>query len=195
MRLKSHSKICMYVFMARGKYSIRHVMKCPVSQQYPVATEVQKLWEEEEEREQRAAAAAAAADQEVEEDLITDAITGRPYRPMSREEVEQLNVLLQQEWSRADPELSAELPVDAHRQRVVSAVQSSRVVVIAGETGCGKTTRIPRFLLEERVRGGDGAECNILVTQPRRISAVSVAHRVAQEMGPALKHAVGYQVQ
>uniref|UniRef100_A0A674F2S5 RNA helicase n=1 Tax=Salmo trutta TaxID=8032 RepID=A0A674F2S5_SALTR len=145
---------------------------------YPVATEMQKLWEEEEER----------------KDLVTDAITGRPYRPLSNQEAEQLSADLQEEWERAEPGLGVELPVDAHRERVVSAVESSRVIVVAGETGCGKTTRIPRFLLEGRVRGGEGAECNILVTQPRRISAVSVAHRVAHEMGPALKRSVGYQV-
>uniref|UniRef100_A0A672YSV5 DEAH (Asp-Glu-Ala-His) box helicase 30 n=1 Tax=Sphaeramia orbicularis TaxID=375764 RepID=A0A672YSV5_9TELE len=132
--------------------------------------------------------------EEEDEDLVTDAITGRPYRSLSKHEAQQLNTYLQEEWERANPRLSVELPVDAHRQRVVSVVQSSRVVVIAGETGCGKTTRIPRFLLEECVRDGEGAECNILVTQPRRISAVSVAHRVAHEMGPALKHSVGYQV-
>ncbi|XP_044224115.1 ATP-dependent RNA helicase DHX30 [Thunnus albacares] len=159
--------------------------------QYPVATEVQKIWEEEEERGQQAV---NQEDEEEEEDLVTDAITGRPYRPLSKQQAQQLNTHLQEEWHSANSGLSVELPVDAHRQRVVSAVQSSRVVVIAGETGCGKTTRIPRFLLEECVRGGKGAECNILVTQPRRISAVSVAHRVAHEMGPALKHSVGYQV-
>ncbi|XP_044076509.1 ATP-dependent RNA helicase DHX30 isoform X2 [Siniperca chuatsi] len=156
--------------------------------QYPVATELQKLWEEEEARGQQ------TVNQEEEEDLVTDAITGRPYRPLSKQETRQLNTHLQEEWEKANPGMSVELPVDAHRQRVVSAVQSSRVVVIAGETGCGKTTRIPRFLLEECVSGGEGAQCNILVTQPRRISAVSVAHRVAHEMGPALKHFVGYQV-
>lgn len=154
-----------------------------------MATEVQKLWEGEEERGQQ-----AANEEAEEEDMISDAITGRPYRQLSEQDIQQLNTHLQQEWKRANPGLSVELPVDAHRERVVSTVQSSRVVVIAGETGCGKTTRIPRFLLEERVRGGQGAECNILVTQPRRISAVSVAQRVAQEMGPALKHSVGYQV-
>ncbi|KAM9349131.1 ATP-dependent RNA helicase DHX30 [Symphorus nematophorus] len=159
--------------------------------QYPVATEVQKLWEEEETREQQTV---NQEYEEEEEDLMTDAITGRLYRPLSEYQAQQLNARLQEEWVRANPRLSVELPVDAHRQRVVSTVESSRVVVIAGETGCGKTTRIPRFLLEERVRGGEGAECNILVTQPRRISAVSVAHRVAQELGPALKHSVGYQV-
>lgn len=156
-----------------------------------MAIQVQNLWEEEEAREQQMV---NQEHEEEEEDLLTDAITGRPYRPLLKHEAKQLSAHLQEEWERANPVLNVELPVDAHRQRVVSAVQSSRVVVIAGETGCGKTTRIPRFLLEERVRGGEGAECNILVTQPRRISAVSVAHRVAHEMGPALKHSVGYQV-
>ncbi|XP_061550953.1 ATP-dependent RNA helicase DHX30 [Phycodurus eques] len=153
---------------------------------YPVETEVQKLYEEEDD----------AVNQEgtEEEDLTLDAITGRPYRPRSPQEVRRINERLQEEWESARQGLSTELPVDAHRQRVVSAVRDSRAVVIAGETGCGKTTRIPRFLLEDRVTARHGADCNILVTQPRRISAVSVAHRVAQEMGPALKHSVGYQV-
>lgn len=152
---------------------------------------MKNLWEEEEAREQHML---NQEQEEEDENTVTDAITGRPYRPLTDYEVQQLSAHLTEEWQRANPVLNLELPVDAHRQRVVSAVQSSRVVVIAGETGCGKTTRIPRFLLEEWVRGGKGAECNVLVTQPRRISAVSVAHRVAQEMGPALKRSVGYQV-
>eukprot|EP00066_Takifugu_rubripes_P025167 XP_011614433.1 PREDICTED: putative ATP-dependent RNA helicase DHX30 [Takifugu rubripes] len=159
--------------------------------EYPVATQVQNLWEEEEVREQQIL---NQQQEEEDENVVTDTITGRPYRPLPIYEARQLSAHLKTEWERANPVLKLELPVDAHRQRVVSAVESSRVVVIAGETGCGKTTRIPRFLLEEWVRGGKGAECNVLVTQPRRISAVSVAHRVAQEMGPALKHSVGYQV-
>ncbi|KAM9844332.1 ATP-dependent RNA helicase DHX30 [Aulostomus maculatus] len=154
--------------------------------EFPVEAEMQMFETEKEEAEE-------PVNQE-DEELLLDAITGRPYRPMSKEDIGHLNTHLQQCWESANPRLIVELPVDAHRQRLVSAVQSSKVVVIAGETGCGKTTRIPRFLLEERVRGGEGAECNILVTQPRRISAVSVAHRVAQELGPNLKHSVGYQV-
>uniref|UniRef100_A0A3P9HNX1 ATP-dependent RNA helicase DHX30 n=1 Tax=Oryzias latipes TaxID=8090 RepID=A0A3P9HNX1_ORYLA len=161
--------------------------------QYPVAAEVQNLWEEKEETQGQ-----QTANQEEEEldedDILTDTITGRRYRPLSELEAQQRSLHLLREWERANPGLSVELPVDTHRQRVISAVRSSRVVVIAGETGCGKTTRIPRFLLEDGVCEGAGADCNILVTQPRRISAVSVAHRVAQEMGPALKHHVGYQV-
>lgn len=92
-----------------------------------------------------------------EEDLIMDAITGKPYRPWSPREMRHLNEHLQEEWESAGLGLSTELPVDAHRQRVVSAVRSSQAVVIAGETGCGKTTRIPRFLLEDRVTAGHGA--------------------------------------
>ncbi|KAJ8337092.1 hypothetical protein SKAU_G00383120 [Synaphobranchus kaupii] len=156
--------------------------------QYPVAEEMQKLWDEEEER------AGQPLSEEDEDEVIVDAITGRPYRPLPQEEAERLSHALQMKWQEVDPDLGVELPVDAHRERVVSAVEAERVTVIAGETGCGKTTRIPRFLLEGRVHAGDGARCNVLVTQPRRISAVSVAHRVAHELGPELRHCVGYQV-
>lgn len=150
---------------------------------------MQKLWEEAEE------AAGQPSGEEDDDEVIVDAITGRPYEPLSPDEAALQSFALQRQWEEAEPSLGAELPVDAHRERVVSAVEAQRVTVIAGETGCGKTTRIPRFLLEGRVRGGQGARCNILVTQPRRISAVSVAHRVAHELGPELRHCVGYQVQ
>ncbi|XP_061151933.1 ATP-dependent RNA helicase DHX30 [Syngnathus typhle] len=152
---------------------------------YPVEAEVQKFYEEEDDD---------VKQESVEEDLTLDAITGKVYRERSPQETRRLNEFLQEEWENVGPGPSVALPVDAHRQRVVSAVRASRAVVIAGETGCGKTTRIPRFLLEDCVSAGHGAECNVLVTQPRRISAVSVAQRVAQEMGSALKRSVGYQV-
>lgn len=155
---------------------------------------MQDLLEEEEAREQKTVNQDC---EEGEEDMVLDAITARPYTPLTKQEARDLSAQLQEDWERAESSAPphVELPVDSHRQHVISAVESSRVVVIAGETGCGKTTRIPRFLLEERIREGQGAACNILVTQPRRISAVSVAHRVAHEMGPALKHSVGYQVE
>ncbi|KAK0150638.1 putative ATP-dependent RNA helicase DHX30 [Merluccius polli] len=162
--------------------------------QYPVASEMQRLFEEEEQAQKKFDQEEQEAVKEEEEDLVTDAITGRQRHPLSAQQEQQLSRDLWDRWEQANPGLGVELPVDGHRERVVSAVESSRVVVIAGETGCGKTTRIPRFLLEGRVRGGEGATCNVLVTQPRRISAVSVAQRVAQEMGPVLKSSVGYQV-
>lgn len=155
--------------------------------------EVQKLWEERADQRQ-SSSFDEEDDEDYDDDPVLDAITGKPYRPLNPEEMELLSDSLLKQWERAGPPRGAELPVDRHRERLVEAVEASQVVVVAGETGCGKTTRIPRFLLEDRVRGGAGAQCNILVTQPRRISAVSVAERVANEMGPALRPCVGYQV-
>ncbi|MCJ8731243.1 hypothetical protein PDJAM_G00197250 [Pangasius djambal] len=162
--------------------------------EYPVEEEVQKLWEERADQRQSSSFNEDDEIDEDDEDPTLDAITGKPYRALNPEEAEFLSDSLLRQWERAGPARGAELPVDSHRERLVEAVEASRVVVVAGETGCGKTTRIPRFLLEGRVRGGVGAHCNILVTQPRRISAVSVAGRVASEMGPALRPCVGYQV-
>ena len=85
------------------------------------------------------------------------------------------------------PALQAEreqLPVFQHRQRVLEALQRHRVVVIAGETGSGKSTQIPQFMLDQLLVGsGEAQPCNIVVTQPRRISAMSLATRVNQELG------------
>ncbi|MEQ2195909.1 hypothetical protein XENOCAPTIV_020224, partial [Xenoophorus captivus] len=79
-----------------------------------------------------------------------------------------------------------QLPVFQHRRPILEALQRHRVVVVAGETGSGKSTQIPQFLLEELLTGGKAAQpCNIIVTQPRRISAMSLACRVSQELGCA----------
>ncbi|XP_041815716.1 ATP-dependent RNA helicase DHX29 [Chelmon rostratus] len=93
-----------------------------------------------------------------------------------------------------------QLPVFQHRHQVLEALQRHRVVVVAGETGSGKSTQIPQFLLEELLTGGKAAQpCNIVVTQPRRISAMSLACRVSQELGcedgPGSKSSLcGYQI-
>jgi hypothetical protein len=65
-----------------------------------------------------------------------------------------------------------------------------QVVVISGETGCGKTTQIPQFILESEIESVRGAACNIICTQPRRISAMSVSERVAFERGEKLGESV-----
>jgi ATP-dependent RNA helicase DHX36 len=55
-----------------------------------------------------------------------------------------------------------------------------QVVVISGETGCGKTTQVPQFILDDAIRDGRGGQVNMVCTQPRRISAIGVAERVAR---------------
>ena len=86
----------------------------------------------------------------------------------------------------------AALPMAAHREEVLAAVASNRVVLIRGETGCGKTTQVPQYLLEASWEAGRAA--HVLCTQPRRISAISCAERIAQERGEAVGGNVGYNI-
>lgn len=65
-----------------------------------------------------------------------------------------------------------------------------QVIVVSGETGCGKTTQLPQYILESEIEGARGALCSIICTQPRRISAMSVAERVAAERGEKLGDSV-----
>ncbi|XP_054374265.1 pre-mRNA-splicing factor ATP-dependent RNA helicase DHX16 [Molothrus ater] len=83
------------------------------------------------------------------------------------------------------------LPIFPFRDELVAAVAQHQVLVIEGETGSGKTTQIPQYLHEEGyTRGG----LKIGVTQPRRVAAMSVAARVAVEMGTKLGNEVGYSI-
>ncbi len=78
------------------------------------------------------------------------------------------------------------------RQQILEAVCGNQVVLISGETGCGKTTQVPQYLLDEAWQQGQA--CRVLCTQPRRISAVSVADRVATERGETSGDTVGYTI-
>ena len=80
-----------------------------------------------------------------------------------------------------------ELPIAAHADEIADLVKGHQVVVVAGETGSGKTTQLPKICLALGRR-------HIAHTQPRRIAARSVAERVAEEMGVELGEQVGYQV-
>ncbi|EEC67153.1 hypothetical protein OsI_34001 [Oryza sativa Indica Group] len=86
------------------------------------------------------------------------------------------------------------LPAFKMREEFLKAVAANQVLVISGETGCGKTTQLPQFILEEEIDNLRGADCSIICTQPRRISAISVAARVASERGEELGDTVGYQI-
>src|SRR5690242_15671434 len=85
----------------------------------------------------------------------------------------------------------AELPVSARRDDIAAAIRDHQVVVVAGETGSGKTTQLPKICLELGRGGADGL---IGHTQPRRIAARSVAERIASELETELGDVVGYQV-
>uniref|UniRef100_A0A8C6Y1S4 RNA helicase n=1 Tax=Naja naja TaxID=35670 RepID=A0A8C6Y1S4_NAJNA len=86
------------------------------------------------------------------------------------------------------------LPVKNFERGILDAVRQNSVVIIRGATGCGKTTQVPQYILDECIHSGRAAACNIVVTQPRRISAVSVAERVAYERGEEPGNSCGYSV-
>ncbi|KAF8808063.1 P-loop containing nucleoside triphosphate hydrolase protein [Phlegmacium glaucopus] len=73
------------------------------------------------------------------------------------------------------------LPAFKAKQDFLDKLEKNRVVVVVGETGCGKTTQVPQFILDSLILSNCGSETSIIVTQPRRISAISVAARVSQE--------------
>ncbi|KAJ1293604.1 hypothetical protein BS78_01G081200 [Paspalum vaginatum] len=91
-------------------------------------------------------------------------------------------------------ELRKSLPAYKEKERLLAAIARNQVIVISGETGCGKTTQLPQFVLESEIESGRGAFCNIICTQPRRISAMAVAERVSTERGENLGESVGYKV-
>ncbi|PSS15858.1 DExH-box ATP-dependent RNA helicase [Actinidia chinensis var. chinensis] len=86
------------------------------------------------------------------------------------------------------------LPAFKMKSEFLKAVAANQVLVVSGETGCGKTTQLPQFILEEEISSLRGANCNIICTQPRRISAISVAARISSERGESLGESVGYQI-
>ncbi|HEU5472452.1 MAG TPA: ATP-dependent RNA helicase HrpA [Actinophytocola sp.] len=92
----------------------------------------------------------------------------------------------------AAPEVSypGELPITARRDDILEAIRGHQVVIVAGETGSGKTTQLPKMCLEL----GRGILGTIGHTQPRRIAARTVAERIAEELGIPLGGAVGWKV-
>ncbi len=82
------------------------------------------------------------------------------------------------------------LPITGKKDDIIDAIKHHRVVIISGETGSGKTTQIPKFCLA----AGRGIDGKIGCTQPRRIAAVSVSNRIAEELGDPSGDSVGYKI-
>ena len=83
-----------------------------------------------------------------------------------------------------------ELPISARREAIAAALQLHQVVIVAGDTGSGKSTQLPQYCLEL----GRGLEARIAHTQPRRLAARALASRIAEEVGQPLGRSVGFKV-
>ncbi|KAG8055280.1 hypothetical protein GUJ93_ZPchr0001g32006 [Zizania palustris] len=86
----------------------------------------------------------------------------------------------------------SKLPISLYKDVISSTLENHQVVLISGETGCGKTTQVPQYILDHM--WGKGESCKIVCTQPRRISAISVAERISAERGEAVGDTVGYKI-
>jgi len=83
-----------------------------------------------------------------------------------------------------------ELPISARAAEIVAAIRAHPVVIVAGETGSGKTTQLPKMLLQ----AGYGGRGRIACTQPRRVAALSVSRRIAEELGVQWGREVGARI-
>lgn len=110
--------------------------------------------------------------------------------PISKKHIEPVTAVVTE--ARELPVISYDdaLPVSAKRDEIAKAISQHQVVIVCGETGSGKTTQLPKICLEL----GRGTKGLIGHTQPRRIAAVSVAKRIAQELNTEIGNWVGYQV-
>ncbi|XP_061072655.1 ATP-dependent DNA/RNA helicase DHX36 isoform X2 [Conger conger] len=88
------------------------------------------------------------------------------------------------------------LPSYKMKEDLVQLVRANQVLVVSGETGCGKTTQVTQFILDDYIERGMGSVCRVVCTQPRRISAISVAERVSAERAEKVGegNSCGYQI-
>ncbi|XP_033149949.1 LOW QUALITY PROTEIN: ATP-dependent DNA/RNA helicase DHX36 [Drosophila busckii] len=106
-----------------------------------------------------------------------------------QEEAHELNNIFQERYR-----ARLRLPTMAQAANIIDAVANNQVVLIVGSTGCGKTTQVPQILLDDAIGKGIGSQCRIVCTQPRRISAITVAERVSYERAEKIGKSVGYQI-
>lgn len=149
----------------------------------------------------------AERQRELEREVRLAQDSNDPLAEMRKEEIIKQKVIA--EWrqsqlkKRSDlnkmPKLSLReqresLPVFAMRTQLIEAIEQNHFLVIVGETGSGKTTQIVQYIYEEALNVVDGKEKIIGCTQPRRVAAVSVAKRVAEEVGCKVGDEVGYYI-
>ena len=124
--------------------------------------------------------------------MKTTTVTPAPAQPRARMRGARRDQREVEARRRAVPAVTypPELPVSQRKDEIAAAIRDHQVVIVAGETGSGKTTQLPKICLEL----GRGVTGQIGHTQPRRIAARTVAERIAEELGTELGTAVGYKV-
>lgn len=93
-------------------------------------------------------------------------------------------------WNKLDLSCPKELPIYNHQDEIIEALKTHQVLIITGETGSGKTTQLPKLCL----KAGRGKKAPIVCTQPRRIAAITISQKVAQELGEFGPQIVGYKI-
>ena len=86
------------------------------------------------------------------------------------------------------------LPIMKHRQDIVELIGNHKVSIIEGQTGSGKSTQVPQFILDHAIKMQRSHLCNIVVTQPRRVAAKTLAERVSRERNEPMNRTVGYRI-
>ncbi|KAJ3129997.1 ATPdependent RNA helicase [Physocladia obscura] len=86
------------------------------------------------------------------------------------------------------------LPAFQLKDTILHTIRENRVVIVSGETGCGKSTQVPQYILDDAILSQRGGRCKILVTQPRRVAAIALAERVSSERGEEIGNSVGYHI-
>ena len=81
-----------------------------------------------------------------------------------------------------------QLPIFSKKAEILEKIENNRVIIISGNTGCGKSTQVPQYIYEKN------NNCKILITQPRRIAAISIANRLSFERNTKLGKLIGYHV-
>ncbi|KAF9978007.1 hypothetical protein BGZ73_004132 [Actinomortierella ambigua] len=119
----------------------------------------------------------------------------KPNSPASVDMLKAYNKMKENDFSFQAMLMSREkLPAWSFKETLVKAVRDNRVVIVCGETGCGKTTQVPQFILDDWIQSSIGEYANIVCTQPRRIAAIGVAERVAVERNTSIGEQVGYSI-
>lgn len=125
--------------------------------------------------------------------ILDDEVEFESFSDLEEEDHNEENLVQDQREEKVKTilETRKSLPVFAYREELLQAVENYQTIIVVGETGSGKTTQIPQYLVEAGyTKEGKKIGC----TQPRRVAAMSVAARVSDEMNTKIGHEVGYSI-